>query len=425
MSDQATEPRPDGSVWSTKPRVDLAQLDDKRVTAYRHPDEHQALISIALGFAALLIALAVLHPSVSEALRLVPSTLTRALADLLHPARAGPLILVALLAMMVVDSIGSMLHRYELPYGSVEITPVTFPQLGPVVEELARRFEMPETRVYAAKSAPAGGNAIGVAAPYLISFSTGILGSLTVDEFRFLLGRQMGHVKLRHTRTALLFGSSVPLSFAWLNKFRKYVFGNYQRATELSADRIGLLATRDIQPVLSFMTKSEVGVVRGAKIDLESLTPRATELQQGREARIARLRQLLTTQPSFVFRLLELTQWAGLPPPAPSAPASTSPATPGAATGASGAAPAAPGGPGAVSAAAPAAPGTSVAASPAGPAATGAAATAEARASAPAASSDQGASGAAPAARNGEGRPTTATGEAAQAQASPPSSASP
>jgi Zn-dependent protease with chaperone function len=322
MSDPLPEAERRSSAWVSQPAVDLAVLDDKRLTDYRHPDEGQALIMIAAGFVALMVGLWFMHPSVGDLLTWLPSPIGRAVNEMLHPTRIGPFILFVLAVMILIDSIGLFLKKYDLPYGAVEINSVTFPQLGPVVEELSRRFEMPETRVFATRNAPLGGTALGMWEPYLIVFSTGLLGSLTVDEFKFLLGRQMGHVKLGHTRTAVIFGGTTPLSFAWLRKLRTMVFGNYQRAQELSADRVGLLATRDLRPVLEFVTKFEIGMVRGAKIDLESLEPRAAELQGGREAWIARLRQLVASEPRYVFRLLEMTRWVGLPlPPAPSPPA--------------------------------------------------------------------------------------------------------
>jgi hypothetical protein len=127
MADQATESGPASSVWSTKPEVDLSQLDDKRLTAYRHPAERQALISIAIGVAVLLVAFALIRPNVGEALRWLPGPISRMLVELLHPERAGPLIVTALVLMALIDAVGLMLQRYDLPYGSVEITRVTFP----------------------------------------------------------------------------------------------------------------------------------------------------------------------------------------------------------------------------------------------------------------------------------------------------------
>ena len=314
MSEPRSEPPSHHRVWSPRRAVDLATLDDKRLVDYRHPDEWRALAGIGLVLAGFFALLALLHPSVPELMRWVPFMLIRAVVDALHPSRLFPVLSLLFLAFALLEALGLALRVYDLPYDALEITPESFPELGPVVEELKRRFDMPRTHVFAAHEAPLNGIALGLCEPYLIAFSADILGSITPDEFRFLLGRQMGHAKLGHTRMALFFGSSrAGFTHSTLRWIRSLLFGNYQRAQELSADRIGLLATRSLSPMLSLMLRFRIGDARWQKIDLESLAPRAAELSGGRQGWLARQRQLLTAEPRFIVRLLELTRWAGLP----------------------------------------------------------------------------------------------------------------
>ena len=320
MSDPKIEPDDHQAVWSPNPQVDLAKLDDQRLRDYRHPDERQALIAIAVVFTLLLLALAIAHPQAADFLRWLPAGVARTVVEWLHPTRAGPIIILALALFTATDALGLSLKLYDLHHEAVEVNPATFPQLAPVVDELRRRFALPRTRVYASRGAPLAGTAFGVREPYAIVLSTVLLGTLTPDEFTFVLGRQMGHIKVGHTRMALIFGSGqVPLSFRLLQQIRALLFGNYLRAQELSADRIGLLATRDLRPVLSLITKLEIGTVHGARIDLDSLTPQAVGVAHGRSAVAARIREIASTHPRLILRLLELTRWAGLPPEQPAA----------------------------------------------------------------------------------------------------------
>jgi Zn-dependent protease with chaperone function len=313
-----TEPKPEPPshhrIWSPRRAVDLATLDDSRLVDYRHPDEWRALVSIGLVLLAFLGVLALLRPSVPDLLRWVPFMLLRSVLDALHPTRLLPILLLLFFGFAALEVVGVALRLYDLPYDGVEITPESSPELGPVVEELTRRFDMPGTRVFSTHSAPLSGIALGFRAPYLIAFPADLLGFVTADEFRFVLGRQLGHAKLGHTRMSLFFGSSrMGLTHSTLRQLRSLVFGNYQRAQELSADRIGLLATRSLAPALSLLVKIQAGDARWKKIDLESLAPRAAELSGGRGGWLARQRQLLTAEPRFIVRLLELTRWAGLP----------------------------------------------------------------------------------------------------------------
>ena len=65
---------------------------------------------------------------------------------------------------------------------------------------------------------------------------------------------------------------SLPQPYSFLLKFRSIIFGSYHQAQTLSCDRIGVVATRDVGPALSTLIKQNLGQVRGAKIDIKSLT---------------------------------------------------------------------------------------------------------------------------------------------------------
>ena len=151
------------------------------------------------------------------------------------------------------------------------------------------------------------GYTIGVRQPFAIVFSSVGVGSLTPDEFKFSLGREMGSIKLGHTRMATLLGNvnmSLPQPFSFLLKFRSVLFGTYHHAQALSCDRIGVVATRDVRPALSTLIKQNLGTVRGANIDLKSLTPQTAALQRGASGAVLRAAMVLNAQPFAVARLV-------------------------------------------------------------------------------------------------------------------------
>lgn len=120
----------------------------------------------------------------------------------------------------------------------------------------------------------------------------------------------------------------LPQPFSVLLRIRSVLFGSYQHAQKLTCDRIGVIATRDVKPALSTLVKQNLGTMRGAKVDLSSLTPQSQELRQGLGGTMLRASMVMNPQPLAVTRLFELVALAGEPPPAAPAPAAPAQPTP-------------------------------------------------------------------------------------------------
>lgn len=332
MPEVQADPLASSPVASSTPGVDLAQLDDKRLWRYRHPNERRALWAIVAGLVVVLAGLWVAQRIFGNILSFIPIPIFRTIDEWLHPERLWPVLVGIVAVMWVMDVIGQSTRAWQLVAQAVEVTPTTFPQLAPIVDELRKRFDLPRTRVYVSRDAPLSGYTIGVREPFTIVFSSMGVGSLTPDEFKFLLGREMGSIKLGHTQMATLFGNvrmSLPQPFSFLLKFRTALFGSYHHGQELSCDRIGVIATRDVRPALSTLIKQNLGQVRGARIDLKSLAPQTDELRRGMSGKAFQKMMVFNAQPFAVTRLYELVKWAGEPAPAaPSAPAAPPPPTP-------------------------------------------------------------------------------------------------
>jgi hypothetical protein len=300
----------------TSQTVDLTRLDDKRLGQYRHPSERWALLAIGIGAAILFGVLWAARPYFSDTLFFVPGPIIGLIVTWTHPQRVGLIVTAIWLAAWAADVIGQSARTWQLVARAVEITPATLPHLSPIVDELRDRFELPRARVYVSREAPPAGYTVGVRAPYAVVFSAGTLDKVTPDEFRFLLGREIGHNKLCHTCAATLLGSAhmhLPDPLAYLLKARRYIFGSYQHAQELSCDRIGVVATRDVGPALSALIKQELGAIRGGQVDIGSLAPQTEALRQGLSGASLTLMQRFSAQPFAVTRLIELAEWAGLP----------------------------------------------------------------------------------------------------------------
>jgi hypothetical protein len=323
LSDEAVRLQ---AIWAPSPQVDPALLDDAQISKLRHPLEWRALASIVVGVFVLGFALSIVRPFASDSLQWLPGPLVRLILEIFHPSRYVGLLALVVVGASIVDVWGQWLEVHETLADAVEITPSTMPQYAPVVEELRQRFGLPRTRVFVSRTSPMEPYAAGLWEPYVVVFNMGLLPMFTLDEFKFLLGHEFGHIKLGHTRTAVLLGGAhMKLSgvSGWVRRIKRQVTAQYDYAQELSCDRIGVLATRDVGPAVSTAIKWSAGMSRNSKIDLTTLATQAEELRRGPAATAALVSRLNRGRPRLIERLLALTSWAGLPKPKPPAPATT------------------------------------------------------------------------------------------------------
>ena len=226
MSDVISDPETAPVESAPVGQIDLAQQDDKHLGEYRQPNEPRALVAIGIGLAAILFALWVARPFLGSLLDFLPGPVLGFLDKWLHLTRLGLVVLALLALTAVFDAIGQWPRAWQLVAQAVEVTPTTFPQLAPIVDDLRSRFDLPRTRVYVSRDVPPNGYTIGVRQPFAIVFSSAGVGTLTPDEFKFSLGREMGSIKLGHTRMATLLGNvnmSLPQPMSFLLKFRSVI----------------------------------------------------------------------------------------------------------------------------------------------------------------------------------------------------------
>jgi Zn-dependent protease with chaperone function len=324
-------PKEGGALRAT---VDLATLDDSRLTDYRHPDERRTLLGIVAAFALLVLILALMGPDLRAALRdsltFVPRGMLGSLLSVLQPDRFAGLLLIFFVGTAGVQLFSDWLKRAEILADAAEVTETTFPQQHKTLEELRRRFSMPTTRVFVYRAPPAP-YSFGVREPYIVVFPSVLLGQLTPDEFQFSLGRELGSIKLGHTRVAPLLGSgrlSASGPAALLEKARNFITSSYLRSQALSCDRIGALAARSARPAVDRAIKQAIQPPRGAKVEITDLLEQTAEVTHGLTGLALRVRQLGQAQPDLLLRLRAITDWAGLPPPPEPAKATVEPAKP-------------------------------------------------------------------------------------------------
>lgn len=161
---------------------------------------------------------------------------------------------------------------------------------------------------------------IGTDRPFLV-LSTGLFDLLDVEERRFIIGHEVGHVLSGHAvyRTLLLALTALAQRVAWVPfgyvGIRAIVVAleEWQRKSELSCDRAGLLVSQDPDAATRTLMKL-AGGSRVAQMSVQAFREQAREYDAAEDARdsVLKLMSLMGhSHPHAVVRLGDLDAWAG------------------------------------------------------------------------------------------------------------------
>jgi len=146
---------------------------------------------------------------------------------------------------------------------SVKVTREAHPELFARVEEVAASVGVRTPDVFLSGARELNAFTRGVLSPVIV-LNRGLLRAMDEDEVSFVLGHEMGHIRLNHFAIRTLLESSgvrVPLLvYLPLVLFRMlFLRGRLSRSMEYSADRSGLHACGSLEKAISTMVKLGTG----------------------------------------------------------------------------------------------------------------------------------------------------------------------
>lgn len=206
----------------------------------------------------------------------------------------GALFNVLIEGLIIVALIGATLYFSAIANlgNAIQVGPQQLPQLHQLANEAAYRLSMPVPEVYVRQNpfleaeAQDMGRKQGV-----VSLSTAMVEQFTPAELQFLLARQFGHVKCRHTSWSILHGRSAGGLLGGLGAALRsgllVLFSWWNRTMELTADRAGLIAGQDIRAAMTAILKEMVGPQVFARLNIPALLEQMNELEGSQLARVA------------------------------------------------------------------------------------------------------------------------------------------
>jgi len=200
---------------------------------------------------------------------------------------------------------------------SRRVTDESDPDLHSRAERAANELGIAVPEIYIAPSRDLNAYTRGVMSPLLV-LNSGILEAMDPDEVSFVLGHEMGHIRLRHFAIRTILGASgvrIPLVLYLPLLVFRYLFlnGRLSRSMEYSADRAGLHVCGSLETAVSTMIK----LGTGRKVDKDQVED-AIEGRFQIDGRPSLLSALLSTHPDLDDRVRQLVHHSrsgGHPPP--------------------------------------------------------------------------------------------------------------
>jgi Zn-dependent protease with chaperone function len=243
-----------------------------------------------------------------------------------HPADRGALVALRKLKGFdtALKAISAFVRerRIRLDYlgGAIRVDDRQFAGMSRLLAEVGRVLdagELPE--LYVRNNPYANAYCIGMGKPIIV-VNSAMLDLLDEEEMRFVLAHELGHAMSGHAvyRTLLMwlgnvtgFWRSIPIGGIG---FRMIVAAltEWQRKSELSADRAGLLATQD--PAVAYRVHMKLASGSGdlSELDQTAFFAQGTEYLEVDDIRDSVLKLLLVegrSHPYAVVRAAELRRW--------------------------------------------------------------------------------------------------------------------
>ena len=252
-----------------------------RTTSYRYPSEHLILF--------------------------VTITLVLAVIALTATATVCTSLLFVIAFGIYAFSVSKAQHQ-ALMQQAHPVTPSTQPELAVVVEIGLRRLQPGPLEVYVINSSELNAYTFGLDDPKVVVLYSGLFRMMDRDELLFILGHEMGHVALGHTRLNSWVGglAGIPASGGAMALMTLALLW-WNRACEYSGDRAGLLACGSPSKAVSALVKLAAGPEAIGRGDLDRAL---RKIDAEDDTLVGSLNEALATHPMLIRRINEIKKYA-------------------------------------------------------------------------------------------------------------------
>jgi Zn-dependent protease with chaperone function len=202
-------------------------------------------------------------------------------------------------------------HHDELMRGAHPVTPDSQPQFDALVRECAARLRTGPVHTYIVPGQVLNAYTFGLSEPQVVVLYAPLFRLMDADELRFVVGHELGHVRLGHTWLNSLVGgmAGIPSPF-FAAVLLQVAFRWWNRACEFSADRAGLLACGSPDTAVSALVRLTTG---SASRDPAAMAQALQHLDAEDDDPSNVVLEALATHPLMIRRIVALRRYAASP----------------------------------------------------------------------------------------------------------------
>jgi Zn-dependent protease with chaperone function len=198
-------------------------------------------------------------------------------------------------------------HQDLLSHGQ-QVTLQTTPNLFSLIQENRIRLQVEPVNIFIVPSNQLNAYTFGMDSPKAIVLYSSLFNIMDQDEIQFILGHEMGHVKLGHTWLNTLVGgmAGIPSSLG-AAAIMELAFRWWNRACEYSADRAGTLACGKPNKAISALVKLEAGTVALTQAGMQAVMQ---HLETDDGDIMHNLEELIASHPMIAKRIDEIRKYS-------------------------------------------------------------------------------------------------------------------
>jgi Zn-dependent protease with chaperone function len=213
---------------------------------------------------------------------------------------------LAILPLLIIFSaIAIKTKQGQLLGGAIKVSENQLPEVYKAAKIAASRLYMPIPDIFVTQNPVINAYAIGFLGKKSVVLHSKTVESMTHNELASILGHEFAHIKCNHTKWMVITSSTESIRIPLLSSIFGFIFLFWSRKAEYTADRGGLIASRNLSDSVSSLIKVAVGAELIKDINVENLVKQMEESDF-----IDKFSEIFGTHPYILNRIMLLKKYS-------------------------------------------------------------------------------------------------------------------